>query len=363
MASAASADRPHGTIVTAVFWVCILSVPIVAVVIAIGGLSYWSIPPIRGRIEGGPLLSYDPEVGYVAPPNGSIRWTVFDAEGKPTLQFQVHTDRRGARVANRGDQNPSPVDVVMVGDSFSWGYGVEGHQTFALRTIGALGGSGANLAFAGYGTTHSLQLLRRHRDLAPTLVIFGLTFDHLWRNVSPCARSYYPFCLDYAHVAWNAKGRPAIAPPRSDGVARIHRQMRAEGEGLDPLTWIVHGLDVIVAQLRYQRANRTASDRDKQNALEFLIQEMASAAREMNATLLIVFLPDQSKAPSPEMLSRSAQKFGYRFLDLSEAFGRLGAAAHAALYLPNDGHPSVAGHALIAQELVAYIRREGLLAR
>jgi hypothetical protein len=357
-----SSGMARGRIVTAFFWVCILSVPVATFVIAIGRLSYWTIPALPAHIEGGPLLSYDPEVGFVAPPNASIRWTGFDAGGKTTVQFQVHTDRRGARVANRGEQNPSPADIVIVGDSFAWGYGVEGHETFAFQTIGALGGSGANLAFASYGTTQSLLLLRRHRDLSPRLVIFPLTIDHLWRNVSPCARSAYPFCLDYAHVAWDARGQPHIAPPRSDGVARLHRQMRAEQRGLDPATWLVHGLDVIVAQLRYRAANATASDRDKQNAaLEFLIPKIASTARDMKATLLIVFLPDQSMAPSPETLSRSAQRFGYRFLDLSEAYGKLEAAARATLYLPNDGHPSAAGHALIARELASYIRREGLL--
>ena len=348
----------------AFFWAIILSVPIIAMVGGIGYMSYWTIPPFRVKIEGDPFLSYDPEVGYVARPNSSTKWTVFDADGNISLQFHAHTDRRGARVANRGEQNPEPFDIVIVGDSFAWGYGVEGHETFALNTISALGASGANLALSSYGTTHSLQLLRRNRDLAPKLVILGLLRDHLWRNVSPCAPSAYPFCMDYAHVAWNENGQPYIAPPRSNGVARVHRQMRAERGSLDPLTWIVHGLDIIVAELRFRAANATASDREKQDAaLEFLIREMASTASEMKAALLIVYLPDQSMSPSPAMLSRSAQKLGYRFLDLSEAFAKLGAAARSKLYLPKDGHPSAAGHALIAQELVAYIRREHLLPR
>jgi hypothetical protein len=140
--------------------------------------------------------------------------------------------------------------------------------------------------------------------------------------------------------------------------------MRAERSGLDPVTWIVHGLDVIVAQVRFRAANAAASDTEKQGAaFEFLIREMASTASEMKAALLIVYLPDRSMAPPHEMLSPSAQKFGYRFLDLSEAFMKLGVDERAKLYLPNDGHPSVAGNALIAQEIVAYIRREQLLSR
>ena len=130
-----------------------------------------------------------------------------------------------------------------------------------------------------------------------------------------------------------------------------------------PATWIIHGLDVIVARARSRAADLTASDRGKQNAaLEFLIQEMASTAKEMKATLLIVFVPEESMAPAPGMLSASAPKLGYRFLDLSGTVVELDAAARAKLYIPNDGHPSVAGHALIARELVAFIRRQRLLA-
>jgi hypothetical protein len=41
---------------------------------------------------------------------------------------------------------------------------------------------------------------------------------------------------------------------------------------------------------------------------------------------------------------------------------RIEETARQNLYLQNDGHPSAAGHALIAQELIAFIRRENLLA-
>ena len=150
--------------------------------------------------------------------------------------------------------------MLMLGDSFTWGHGVEDEETFAFKTIAALDGSGTNLAVPGYGTTQSLQTLRRHRDLAPRLVVYAFTIDHLWRNVSACARSAYPFCLDTAHVAWDREGRPHIARPWSDGVARAQLQMQAERNRLDPLTWMIHGLDVTVARVRLQTANAIALD-------------------------------------------------------------------------------------------------------
>jgi hypothetical protein len=76
---------------------------------------------------------------------------------------------------------------------------------------------------------------------------------------------------------------------------------------------MVHGLDVAVARVRYHLANATATDQARQNAaLEFLIGQMALAARDLNSTLLIVFLPEQSMLPAPGFLYRSAAQLGYR---------------------------------------------------
>jgi hypothetical protein len=184
----AEADRGIG--LTILFWAAMLSIPLIVMAIGIGYVSYWTIPPFRVHAEGDPLFAFDPEIGYVARPNSSTKWTILDADGRPGLQFHIiHTDQRGARVARSSERSPDHVDVLLLGESFTWGHDVEDEETFAFNTIAAFGGSGMNLALAGYGTTQSLLMLRRHRDLAPGLVVLPLNQDTLWRNVSTCARS------------------------------------------------------------------------------------------------------------------------------------------------------------------------------
>jgi lysophospholipase L1-like esterase len=47
------------------------------------------------------------------------------------------------------------------------------------------------------------------------------------------------------------------------------------------------------------------------------------------------------------------------FVDMTETFRR----NRETVYIEDDGHPSVAGHALIAEEIIHTIQRERLLDR
>jgi hypothetical protein len=119
----------------------------------------------------------------------------------PMLRYDLYTDSRGARVSRPGEQTPGQIDILFIGDSFTWGHGVQNEQTFAAKTANALGLAGANLAMGSYGGPQALQMLRRHRDPRPKLVILAVISDTPRRNISACASSYFPFCLDGSHVA------------------------------------------------------------------------------------------------------------------------------------------------------------------
>jgi hypothetical protein len=343
------------------FWIVILSAPLAGAVIFIGATSYWSIAPsLHGQIEGDPIVVYDPEIGFVPRPNSSSVSTGFAPNGMPVLRYDLYTDSRGARVSRPGEQIPGQIDVLFIGDSFTWGHGVQNEQTFAAKTANALGLAGANLAMGSYGGTQALQMLRRNRDLRPKLVIFGITSDTPRRNISACAPSYFPFCLDYSHVAWDNDGRPYIARPRSNGVRREELQVQAQRAGLSPLTWLSHGIDVAVSQIISQAAQQASLDKSKQTeAFSYLLEQMVLTTTDMKATLLIPYIPDQSALPPPEVLPRLAHRLPYRFLDLSDSFAR---SKSEALFIPHDGHPSAAGHSITAVELISFIRREAPIA-
>lgn len=344
----------------AFFWIFLIGIPVTALLICIEVLGHLTIPPSGVQAEGDAAIAYDPEIGFVPRPNSATLWKLPRPDGE-LLEYHLYTDRNGARVSRSGEQAPVHSNIVTIGDSFTWGHGVENQETFAYQTFTELGVTGANFGLGSYGTTQSLQMLRRNRELKPKLVIYSVTADQPRRNILACAPAYYPFCLDYSHVAWDWSGHPYIALPYSDGVTRIQLQIRSEKTGLDPLTRIMHNIDVTIARISAQIAERTATGTDKQDAaLEYLIGQMVRTTNEMKAALLIVYIPAQLASPPPRKLAQSASALGYRFLDLSAAFTTK-AAEGVLLYLPNDGHPNPAGHALVARELVKFIKKERVL--
>ncbi len=103
------------------------------------------------------------------------------------LAYHVFTSDRRARVSRRGERTAPAVSLLTVGDSFSWGHGVENEDTYTARLAERWGVPAANLAFSAYGTVQSLQMLQRSLDLRPRLVVYGYIADHMNRNVSHCA--------------------------------------------------------------------------------------------------------------------------------------------------------------------------------
>jgi hypothetical protein len=324
-------------------------------------LAYWTVPAGPFALQGEPLIAYDPEIGFVPYPDTVTRRTDIDGNGNEIVSYRVFNDRRGARVTQPGEAAPAHPDILFVGDSFTWGHGIDNEYTFAHLVPLALGVTGANLAMASYGTTQSLQMLRRNSDLAPRLIVYVFINDHLVRNTLPCARSYYPFCLDVSHVVSGKDGSLRIAPPWSDGTARIQLQSKADRAWLDPLTWIVHGVDVAYGRVLWAMGNQTLVDTAGQNrALEFLLGEMAKTARSIGSTLLFVYLPHDDQIP--DILVSSASRLGVPLLDMTPAYQTYQATAGAPpLSIPRDGHPSIAAHALIASNIASFVRQQGLL--
>lgn len=331
---------------------------LLALLAGIAVAAYLTVPNPQLVTEGGGFVVFDPEIGMVPRPSGYTRRIDGPTENRPPLVYDIYTDDRGARVDGPGQRSPARVDLMTIGCSFTWGHPVNNPDTYAARLRREFGVSTANFAMAAYGTTQSLQMLKRNRDLAPKLVVYGFIDAHLDRNVIACGPAYHPFCLDVSHVAWDDKtGKPRIEPPFSNGVRRF--QQHLDRDYFNPLIWLTHGIDVIFG--RIERAwyySLIPGKTRREEAMNFLLRDMERTVAEMGSEFLVVYIPT-GFAPAPPELARVIGKS--RLLDLTESFLRHKAAGGPPLYVVDDFHPTPAAHVLIADEIARYIRRERLL--
>lgn len=316
--------------------------------------AYLTVPNPKLVTEGGGFVVFDPEIGMVPRPNGHTRRIDGPTDNRPSLIYDIYTDDRGARVDGPGQRSPGRVEIVTIGCSFTWGHPIDNADTYPARLRRELGVSVSNFAMSAYGTTQSLQMLRRNRDLAPKLVIYGFITAHLDRNVIACAPSYHPFCLDVSHVDWNETGQPRIEPPLSNGVRRFQRHL--DHDYANPVDWLVHGVDVVFGRMEQAwYHNRIPGDTKREEAMAFLLRNVERTVADMGSELLVVYIP-MNFAPPPPELARVIGKT--RLLDLTQSFVRHQASGGPPLYVVDDGHPNPAAHAIIADEIVRYIRRE-----
>jgi hypothetical protein len=122
--------------------------------------------------------------------------------------------------------------------------------------------------------------------------------------------------------------------------------MKYERDGLPPWTWAAHGVDV-AASLIFSRHGSPGGG-SPEEALAFLMRELAASAKDIGADLLVIAIPSHIPQPEPFNILANGP---WRFVDLSPAMN-----GRPDLFIPIDGHPSVAGHAVIAAEIGKLLR-------
>jgi hypothetical protein len=259
---------------------------------------------------------------------------------------------------------------MTVGCSFSWGHGIENHETYTALVARRRGLRAANFAFASYGTVQSLQMLERNLDLRPRVVVYGVIQDHVKRNHSGCAPAYGPACLPCAWVDFDDARRPFIHPPDADAYAFNRRFWDSFffRRGSWPRRLAVT-MEADVRRLQGETAFAKSEPAARQAGLEFLLARMRDRTRQAGAHLAIVFIPylerGSTNAPPPALAAALASVAGpgVSVIDLAPAVMRHYAdPARPLLRFERDAHPNAAAHSLIADELMATLDRAGVLA-
>jgi GDSL-like lipase/acylhydrolase family protein len=317
-----------------------------------------------------------PYIGHLHTPNS--RFVI--ASGS---DFKVvhHTGPYGFRVSAPW---PDTVDIAVLGDSVTFGYGVSEEQAWPALLARSLGSRLINLGLIGAGPQQYLRVYQTFGTaLHPKLVIVGFfagndfsnaeTFDRwlnsgvggnymVWRDFGQPQRVTFSL----RHLASSLRSvaeieiYPLLRRSYLVNLLRAAREAAASPSAQSELFRLADGREIELS-----RDDTPISDREFKLTLEALEQIHTTAAGTGAHALIVlqpskeeVYLPLVTKTEPPDptkSLREALHSRGIDYLNLAPAF-RERAAAGDLLFYKSDGHPNAAGYALIAEQVARYIR-------
>lgn len=334
-------------------------------------------------LDGAALHRRDEELGWVPRANAS---GTHDEPGR--FRSTYGTSTRGLRGREHALAKPAGITrIVTIGDSFTWGYGVNNGEPYPDRLETLLPRTEViNLGVTGYGLRQETRYLAREGvQYAPDVVVVGFCLNDIYRpdtsavtfGGGPPADDSRPADGPSAFIAFkraldNHSHLYRFVIDRINGNRRLARLLVRLGikgslTGFDELD-----TNLMPALLRYpppMAASWAATQEELLRLRQF--------ARTRGLRLVVALVPSVQmvdRATLDAALTYSEYGPGDFDLDkpyrLLEAFGRdhdievvnpvarfrAAAAAGQRLFHPNEMHFNAAGHALFAQAIAERLR-------
>jgi hypothetical protein len=236
----------------------------------------------------------------------------------------------------RTDAGRTP--IVLIGDSFAFGLGVELSQTFgALLERELPGVTVYNLAMPGFGIDQMYLSLRHQAPaLRPRLVVAAFIDQDFDRSLTAFRQAE-----GFAKPMFTLEGdtlRPAGPEDRPPWIIRM----------LERHSWLWTAGSALT-----QRWAGGASWR--LNAA--LLRAMAVEAREQGAVILFVRLPIRQDPPDQRLLRDLMAELNACYLDLENS----ALTVEQSLHLTRNSHINPEGHRWVANAILEWVRRTGTI--
>ena len=276
---------------------------------------------------------WDPVLGWHPNPGSTLHSTGPEP-------YHVRHNSRGYRDAEY-DPDDERARLLVVGDSFVWGYGVERRQRFTDRLQKLLAGTRVfNMGVSGYGTDQELLLLQKEFDFFNPDVVLLLYVGRDEGNDADdngTNQRYGWYYKPYFVVGDEGLERRGVPVPRSlpylfasaPAVLRDSQLYRLAAS----------------AYLRLMHPSLTVPDPTFE-----LVQEMIRFVGDRGARFAVVFVD-----PHPALAAYCLEAEGVPCLDLSHIDDRY--------RFPGDGkHWTPQGNRMAALEVEAFLVSSGLVA-
>jgi len=268
------------------------------------------------------------------------------------------------------DKNTSVFRIMVIGDSFTFGMGVNLEDTYAKRLEQLVNQTGKtaeviNCGVIGYSMWQYLETLKRKViPYKPDLVILGLFIDDIPASIPPYKHlknwsGTNPYGQDASGVlshsyVWNFfKNLNRIFETKYryrrgyKYLKGIEERKEATGPAHPETSWY----KIMYGKLEEQ------TYRDFSNTLK----EFVRTCEEANTQVLIALIPDAAQLHEPErqavngFVAKTCREIGVPFVDVTKRLER--EENPRTLYLfPIDAHTSPKGHRLIAESVFEKIQ-------
>ncbi|MEM9553015.1 MAG: GDSL-type esterase/lipase family protein [Acidobacteriota bacterium] len=305
-----------------------------------------SAPPVdavSGEDEPFTFFGHHPRLGWDLVPGAVDRHTTGE------FDVTIAINAQGLRESRLYDLLPAEGHrrVVVIGDSFTFGHGVEEPESWTARLESSWSGVDiVNLAVTGYGTDQQLlRLEQRGLVLAPDLVVLALFEGNVFRNTRSEYLGYPKprFVLDAGTLRLvNVPVPEGRVPPRGWQLWRL-----VGARGVD-----------LAEHLGWGKAWPVT---------EALVRRMKVSTEAAGARLVTVLIP-KNRAVDGDGLRRRLhaetlaligdlhERAGVPMLDLTPALAAASRdTSSESPYFVADGHWTAAGHAVAAEAAAPFL--------
>ena len=299
------------------------------------GRAAWHVPSVPSTEPA--MVEYDSTLGWRNKP-GTYVYAGYSLDA-PDITVTIRTD--GSRAtAIREEERPE--HVVLLGDSFTFGWAVSDEDTYAWQLHERFSKAEfSNHGAPGYGTYQSLLVLENLLSTPaapPKLVIYGFADWQAARNVG------LPSWLRILALA--SRRGPVYVPYctlGTDGTLRRHPPERY-------WPWPFGGHSFLVAALEDSYVSYASRLRmaDEQPVTEQLLREMNDVAQRHASELVVVLLVPNSQ------YANYLATHGIRLIDCARELT-------PALKVAGEGHPNGAMHAFWSRCIGDALVHEGFL--
>jgi lysophospholipase L1-like esterase len=309
-----------------------------------------------------PFWRHDAELGWshIAGAEGTF--------SRPEFAHHVRINSAGWRDRERTLDKPSGFfRIVVLGDSYTWGHGVEDEEIFTRLMEERLPGVEViNLGLSASATDQQLLILRQY-GLAyhPDLVLVMVSRNDFIGNVETMEGSYPKpvFTLEEG----GALRLTNVPVPGVSWFSRVHYRLRRRSGLLNLIESVLQG--------RVEGRGPAAQGRPRTDPYAVtcaLLGEMRRETEAAGASFTVALAPSNAHTyldPIPPLEAKRFQvirDFGAResvpVLDLVPAFRDAArAGGRTDLHYPLDKHWNAAGHEVVARELARLLGRLELI--